>query len=236
MKPQKINSFFQKNHFSFPDLPTLSQPAKIPRELKITATQKPLLAIPVPKLRAIARDIILADKLYEFLDANLNKYYENKLINGILISHIRDFEQLKKYLDIYVTDIDNWGACDILSFRKIQDKEKLLGLAQKYTKDEHSFTRRVGLIILFDILKTPHFLPDIFKISASLKNEEHYYVNMANAWLVCECFIKYRTETLEFLKSKPLNKFTNNKTISKCRDSYRVSAQDKKLLLGYRIS
>ena len=53
---------------------------------------------------------------------------------------------------------------------------------------------------------------------------------MANAWLICECFVKCRKETLEFLKKHKLNTFTINKFISKCRDSYRVSNEDKELL------
>jgi len=37
------------------------------------------------------------------------------------------------------------------------------------------------------------------------------------------------------LKHHKLNKFTINKAISKCRDSYRVSNDDKEKLKEYRI-
>ena len=65
-------------------------------------------------------------------------------------------------------------------------------------------------------------------------NEEEYYVNMCIAWFVAECFIKRRETTLKFLKTNKLNKFTINKAISKCRDSYRVSAEDKQMLLAFK--
>jgi hypothetical protein len=55
-----------------------------------------------------------------------------------------------------------------------------------------------------------------------------------NSWLFCECFIKRRDKTIEFLKNHKLNKFTINKGISKCRDSYRVSKEDKEMLMKYR--
>ena len=57
---------------------------------------------------------------------------------------------------------------------------------------------------------------------------------MINAWLVCELFIKRREKTLKFLQNNRLNSFTINKAISKCRDSFRVSNADKKMLLDFK--
>ena len=52
---------------------------------------------------------------------------------------------------------------------------------------------------------------------------------------MCELIIKNREQTLEYLKHHKLNDFTINKTISKCRDSYRVSKEDKEFLLKYKV-
>ena len=57
---------------------------------------------------------------------------------------------------------------------------------------------------------------------------------MVNAWLICELFIKRREKTITFLKDHNLNRFTINKAISKCRDSFRVSLDDKEFLLNFR--
>ena len=57
---------------------------------------------------------------------------------------------------------------------------------------------------------------------------------MAVAWLLCELMIKQRDKTLVYLNHHNLNKFTINKMISKCRDSFRVSREDKELLLKYK--
>ena len=53
---------------------------------------------------------------------------------------------------------------------------------------------------------------------------------MAEAWLVCEMYTKYPNETKRFLEKNNLNKFTQNKAISKIHDSYRVSKEDKEIL------
>ena len=53
---------------------------------------------------------------------------------------------------------------------------------------------------------------------------------MAEAWLLCEMYIKFPKETTHFLEKNNLNKFTQNKAISKIHDSYRVSKEEKELL------
>ena len=74
------------------------------------------------------------------------------------------------------------------------------------------------------------YLEEIFKLIDKIKLDK-YYVNMGIAWLLCECFTKYPTETLNFLLKSQINTFTFNKTISKIRESFRVSNEMKKSLL-----
>ena len=57
---------------------------------------------------------------------------------------------------------------------------------------------------------------------------------MAEAWLVCEIYIKFPKEAIEFIKKNNLNKFTQNKAISKIHDSFRVSTKEKELLTKYK--
>ena len=57
---------------------------------------------------------------------------------------------------------------------------------------------------------------------------------MAEAWLICEIFIKYENIGLKYLEHNHLNKFTVNKAISKIRDSYRVSEYMKGHILKFR--
>ena len=63
---------------------------------------------------------------------------------------------------------------------------------------------------------------------------EEYYVRMAIAWLVAECFIKYPEITLGYLKVSQLPKWTFNKAISKICDSYRVDEEMKEIVRGLR--
>ena len=99
----------------------------------------------------------------------------------------------------------------------------------------HTFVRRLGLIILLKMSSFAEYTDGILRAADSLESETEYYVNMANAWLIAECFTHFREKTLAYLTGAPhLNKFTMNKAISKCRDSYRVSAEDKEFLKTLR--
>lgn len=194
-------------------------------------TQMEVLGIPVPELRSIAKEISKGNYI-SYLDKFNNKYYENTMINAVLINMINDIEKKKYYLSKLV--IDNWATVDILSF-KIKGKEKeYLKLSKEYIKNNDPFVRRIGVRILFNYTSI-NDIDEIFKIISSLYSEEEYYVNMAVAWLMCEIVIKNRDQAFKYLEHHHLNKFTINKTISKCRDSFRVSKEDKEKLLKYRM-
>ena len=212
-------------------LESIKREDKIDFTKRIVNTNMEVLGIDIPTLRAIGKEIAKGNYI-SYLECQNNKYYENTIINVCLINSIKDFEIKKKYLkNLY---IDNWSTCDTLSFKiKVLEKE-YWKLSEEFLKSKDPFKRRVGIRILFSY-KNTGYVDKIFKIIDKFYNEKEYYVNMAIAWLVCELMIYNRDKTLKYLENHHLNKFTINKAISKCRDSYRVSKEDKELLLKYRI-
>lgn len=196
-------------------------------------TKLPVLAIKSQGMKDIAKEIYKGNYL-SFLDLMIWEYYENTIINGILICKIKDFDDIKKYLDIYSEKADNWATCDVLKLKIKNNEKKYFNLILEYIKSPITFKRRIGVKILFEFIDNNEYIDFVFDISEQLKDEEEYYVNMINAWLICECFIKQRKNTLKYLDRNNLNKFTINKAISKCRDSFRVTPEDKNMLLKYK--
>lgn len=213
-------------------LETLKREEKIEWTKSIINTNMKVLAIKSPEISVMVKQIKKGNFL-SFLDLKLNTYYENTIINGKLISGIKEFEVMKKYLDKYSKKIDNWASCDTLKFNIKNNEEDFFNLSKEYIKSDLPFVRRIGMFILFNFIENDKYIEEIYNRLNDFENEKEYYVNMMNAWLICELFIKRRERTLEFLKTNKLNKFTINKAISKCRDSYRVSDIDKELLLKY---
>jgi len=204
---------------------------KIDFTKRVVNTNMEVLGIKLPFLKNISKEIIKGNYI-SYLDLNNFKYYECTVINSYIISKLKDIELVKKYIDnLY---IDNWSTVDSISFNIKNNEYEYLELSKYYLNNKNPFKRRVGVRILFSYKKT-NYLNEVFKIIDSLYKEEDYYVNMAVSWLLCELFIYNREETINYLKNNKLNKFTINKMISKCRDSYRVSDQDKELLLKYKM-
>ena len=220
-----------KEYYSYLEL--LKKEEKIEWTKRIVNTDMDVLAIPVPELKKIAKEILKSDYI-KFLDMKMLDNYESTIVYGSILNNIKDFNILKKYLDIYVDCVDNWSSCDVLSI-KIKEKEELFNIGVSYTKSDLTFVRRVGYRILFAYVDDIEYLDKIFNIIDEYNgNETEYYVNMMVAWLLCESFIKNRELTIKYLDNNRLNAFTANKFVSKCRDSFRVSETDKDMLLKYK--
>ena len=203
-------------------------------EQRIVNTKLPCLAIPSQKIKEIVANISKGNFL-SFLDLWIWEYHSNTTINGGLICKIKDFDLQKKYLTKYISLADNWATIDCLKFKFTENNaSKYIDYAKQLVKSEYVFGRRLALVICLKLCGNKQYAQDIFEISNSFEWETEYYVNMANAWLLAEMFTKNREETLVFLKNHKLNKFTINKMISKCRDSFRISQLDKEFLLTFK--
>ncbi len=198
---------------------------------RLTTTKYEILGIRVPIQRKIATHIAKGD-IESFLECCKSNYYEEVMIQGFVLGHIKEKEVLLKYLNSYVSLIDNWaindGFCNSLKIVNL-DKEFWFSYFSKYLKSPEEFKVRVGLIVFLSFYVEDKYLEKIFSLLDKI-DVDKYYVNMGIAWLLCECFTKYRAITLNYLLKSKVNTFTFNKTISKIRDSYRVSKEDKEYL------
>ena len=198
---------------------------------KLIFTKYEILGIKVPNMRKIAKEISKTD-IISFLNNVENNTYEDVMIEGLTISYIKDIDLCLKYFNKFINKIDNWAICDTcISFMKIVNKNKELFLKQikKYIESKNEYVVRVGVVLLLNYYIEDSYIDLVFDIIDSI-NREDYYINMAIAWLVSVCFVKYRNKTFKYLNDNKLNRFTYNKSIQKIIESYRVSLEDKEIL------
>lgn len=84
------------------------------------------------------------------------------------------------------------------------------------------------------MIKDERILDVVFESIITLDKEDEYYVIMMAGWLLSECIIRYQDKTLDFIKDDKLNYLIVNKAIQKCRESRRVSIEQKESLLLYK--
>ncbi|MBP5651145.1 MAG: DNA alkylation repair protein [Clostridia bacterium] len=203
-------------------------------EQRIINTKMPCIAVPSEKVRQIVRTIAKGNYI-SFIDLWPWDNATTTFIVGGLICKIKDFDTQKKYLVKYSNCADNWATIDTIK-PKITDRnrQKYVEFASECVKSDHTFVRRLGVILLLKALDDST-INETIEVIKSLYSEKEYYVNMAVAWLTAECFTKHKDKTILLFENGLLNKFVNNKTISKCHDSFRVSDSDKFALKNFRI-
>ena len=213
---------------------SLRRQEKINWTKNIVCTNMDTLAIVLPDLKKMAKEIFKGDYI-SYLNLMPHKYFETLITDAFLISLIKDYKVQIKYINKLVKYIDSWSVTDTLKFTIKNHEDEYLEYAKDLIKSKATYERRIGVRILFSYTKSDKYIDQIFSVIDTLKDEEEYYVNMAVAWLLCELMIKQRNKTLKYLDNHNLNKFTINKMISKCRDSFRISKEDKELLLKYKV-
>ena len=193
-----------------------------------------ILGVRVPVLRNYAKELSKKYKIEELLKNIDNVYYEEILVQGMLIglSKEKNVETILEYVKEFIPKIDNWAICDVfcagLKITK-KYKETMWDFIKPYLNSDKEFEIRFGIVIILDYYIEEKYLKENFKIFESVKNEE-YYVQMAIAWAISICLIKYFDETIEYLKTSRLDKFTYNKALQKGIESFRISEENKKIL------
>jgi len=203
--------------------------------IKGILTKYPFLGIRTPDLRVLSSEIIKNNHAADFLELS-PKSYEELTIQGFLIASF-PYEKMKKLLPNYLKKVDNWATTDMVvsSLKSVKKhREDFLGLIDEFLDSSHEFTVRTALVCLKCYYITSDYLAVIFDRASRVKDREEYYIKMAVAWLIAECFIKFPDETWGFLKSGVLPTWSQNKAISKIRDSFRVPDEAKIALLKLR--
>lgn len=203
--------------------------------IKGIPTDYPLLGVRVPYLREFAKEITANGQAIDFL-SHEPQSFEELDIYGMVIAAL-PYDEMLAHLDTFIPMIDNWAICDnfVSSLKSIpKHRADFLNIIDKLLPGPE-FSTRVALVCLKTYYVTPDYLAVIFDRIIATKDREEYYIQMAIAWLLAECFIKFPNETWDFLAAKILPKWTQNKAISKIRDSYRVDRELKDQLLTLKI-
>ncbi len=189
--------------------------------------KKYIIGIRIPILRKITKQILKTD-WKQFLNVCKNKYFEEKIIYGLVISNIKDEKLFKNYFNKFIKKIDNWCTCDTFcnSIKIINDnKSKYFNYFSNINVNSE-YEIRCILVIFLNYYIEEEYIDRIFSYVDNIENRK-YYVQMAIAWLLSYCYIKFKDRTIKYILNSNLDKFTFNKTIQKIIESNRITNKEK---------
>ncbi len=194
-----------------------------------------VIGIRTPILKSMAKDISRGN-YREFLELLREEYYEEITLYGFIICNIKEMNDSVKYLNIYKERINNWASCDLFctGYKIIKrNKEYFWKYINDNIDSDNLWIRRMCFVLILNYYIEEDYLKDIFKLCDGY-NIEEYYVQMAVAWLISICYIKYPSVTTKYIMNNKLDDFTHNKAIQKIRESYMVSSEDKEYLNSFK--
>ena len=213
--------------------------------MKGIPSERPFIGVRIPLIREVVAKVP-SEKIAEFLAVE-PVAIEEVLARGMLICRLSYEEMVApherlhggSWFDSQISYIDNWCTCDNFCSgmcRKIRKhQEEFLELkVDRLLEARDEFAVRAGLVILNCGYVSEDYLALIFDRVEGLAGREEYYIRMAIAWLIAECFVKYPEVTLAYMRASRLPKWTFNRTISKICDSYRVTNEAKEILRRMR--
>nr|WP_295778430.1 DNA alkylation repair protein [uncultured Intestinibacter sp.] len=191
-----------------------------------------IIGVRLPLLRQLAKEIAKGD-WRNFLSNSKEEYYEEILINGLVIAYAKcDVEERLNYIESFVPKIDNWAICDsfcnTLKFVN-KNKEIMWEFIQPYLRSYNEFEIRFAVVIILNYYITEDYIDLVLKTLDNIKHDG-YYVKMAVAWAISMCFIKFEEKTMAYLKDNSLDDFTYNKSLQKICESLRIDKNTKELI------
>lgn len=194
-----------------------------------TIDKSTIIGVRMPDLRKLAKKI--DEKQAQIFMQDLpHTYYEENMLQSILISNIKNYDDCIDCLERFLPFVDNWAVSDCISPKIFtKNTDKLIDNIKLWAKSSHTYTVRVAICLLMKYFLDEKFEVEYLKIVTTIKSEE-YYVNMMVAWFFATALAKQWDDVIFVLEDNLLDEWTHNKTIQKARESFRITPEQKQYL------
>ena len=141
----------------------------------------------------------------------------------VSLDQIKDVNERMAFIHENLLFADWWHTDQLISYVANLDFDSALTYAKQYTRDEDPFIRRWGYVMFISRLCKGH----ASELLPLLHDDEQYYVQMAQAWLVAQLAISEPEAVYEWFEENNLKYNINGKAIQKICDSFRIEKQWK---------
>ena len=151
----------------------------------------------------------------------------------VSLKQIRDVNARAEFIDRNLLFSDWWHTDQLIKFVSALDFKTAMRYAKRYVKSRDLFVRRWGYVMwISKLCRDAQHVDDIL---ALMKNDDEYYVQMGQAWLIAELAIFFPERVLEWMENENgLYYNINGKVIQKICDSFRISSENKEKFKALR--
>lgn len=194
----------------------------------------------LPALQKIARDLARSPEWEGFLALAGTDSREERLLQGLVVAAAPcEIDKKLIYTRSFLPVMNSWEVVDTFC-AAFKDAARYPEPVRAFIRplaapDNPVFTRRFALVMRMDYFINDAYIEETLDILVHASSQD-YYVQMAAAWALSVCFVKYRSLTLPLLEKFLPDPVTCRRAIQKIIESRRVSPQDKLLLKELRRS
>ena len=197
------------------------------------------IGVRTPIIKKLAKSVPISARR-EVLDGffgDENKTYESVLFAGVLAARKGEYySETREYLSRLVPLFGSWAHVDCVTpCLAWADKEALWDDFRYLLDCSGEYEKRFYIMIMFSCCLCDEYVDRILETLRYNVTYGQYYVDMAAAWLLAECLVKYYDKAIGLFTDPVFPKFVHNKAIQKARESYRVSAETKAYLNTLKI-
>lgn len=138
----------------------------------------------------------------------------------VSLEQIRDVDERMIFIHNNLLFADWWHTDQIIRYVADLDFSTAVDYAKDYICSEDPFIRRWGYVLFISKLCKGHAA----ELLALMHDDEHYYVQMAQGWLIAELAVHEPEKVFDWMRDNSLKYNINGKAIQKICDSFRIEA------------
>lgn len=137
----------------------------------------------------------------------------------VSLEQIKDANERMQFIHENLLFTDWWHTDQLIRYAAKLDFEMAMSYAEEYVDSEDPFVRRWGYVMFISDLGRKH----ADRLLPLMKEDDQYYVQMAEAWLIAELAVNEPEAVYQWMKDCGLSYSICGKAIQKICDSYRIS-------------
>ena len=153
----------------------------------------------------------------------LSEQQFHRIYYYVSLEQIKDVDERMAFIHENLLFSDWWHTDQIISYVADLDFDNALRYAKDYIHSEDPFIRRWGYVLFISRLCRGHAA----QLLPLMHDDDHYYVQMAEAWLIAELAVHEPEAVYAWFGRNDLKYNINGKAIQKICDSFRISKEWK---------